>query len=401
MKELVRRFGLRGNLNRRALRTDIEKKLGVYRNLLDVQSQPDRVPARPVDYGRLQITWIIPDFSPGAGGHMTIFRIARLLEEFGHEIRFLIHNPVRHRSGASARHTINRHFQPFQGHVAILDHDLPELEGDALIATNWSTCYPANAMGGFFRKFYFVQDYEAMFYPAGSDALLTDVTYRFDFDCLCAGEWLRRIMMEKFGRWAASFPLAVDHAVYSIDEDFERKADLIAVYARSGTPRRAVELAILGLEALHRRGVEFEVGFFGGRKGSFEVPFPYRNYGTVKNESLANIYRQASIGLVFSATNHSLVNQEMMACGLPVVDLDIDTVRSIFAEGVLEFAAPTPAGIADALQILLENPARRDELRRKALQRIGRVSWPESARVVETAIKERVTKAVEASQISK
>ena len=40
----------------------------------------------PADPQRLKITWIVPDFAPGAGGHMTIFRIAHYLRKFGHEL---------------------------------------------------------------------------------------------------------------------------------------------------------------------------------------------------------------------------------------------------------------------------------------------------------------------------
>lgn len=70
------------------------------------------------------------------------------------------------------------------------------MSGDALIATDRYTCYAVNAMEQFRRKFYFVRDYEPLFYPAGTEALLTEATYSFDFDCLCAGEWLHNIMSE-------------------------------------------------------------------------------------------------------------------------------------------------------------------------------------------------------------
>jgi glycosyltransferase involved in cell wall biosynthesis len=39
-------------------------------------------------------------------------------------------------------------------------------------------------------------------------------------------------------------------------------------------------------------------------------------------EGLSDLYSSADLGMAFSTTNPSLVPYEMMACGLPVVDLD-------------------------------------------------------------------------------
>lgn len=39
---------------------------------------------------------------------------------------------------------------------------------------------------------------------------------------------------------------------------------------------------------------------------------------------LADLYRNADLGMVFSTTNPSLVPYEMMLCGCPVVDVDME-----------------------------------------------------------------------------
>ena len=44
-------------------------------------------------------------------------------------------------------------------------------------------------------------------------------------------------------------------------------------------------------------------------------------------------------------TNYSLVPQEMLACGLPCVELDAPSVVAAFGrDGPIELAAPEPAG---------------------------------------------------------
>jgi glycosyltransferase involved in cell wall biosynthesis len=95
--------------------------------------------------------------------------------------------------------------------------------------------------------------------------------------------------------------------------------------------------------------------------------------------------------MVFSTTNHSLVNREMMACGLPVVDLDVESVRHVFPENVLIKAKPDPNAIADALEHLLNESSYRDALREKGLDHIAGLSWESSSRIVEHAIVTRIS----------
>lgn len=391
VKWLARKLGLK-----KPAKTRIERQVDHLRSFVSYTPSGGRPNFEAIDPSRLRITFVIPDFQPGAGGHMTIFRIASYLERFGHDVRFLIQNPSLHQTGAAARETINTHFQPFSGTVELFKGVTPDAEGDALIATDRYTCYPVNAMQRFARRFYFVQDYETAFYPAGAEALLTDATYHFDFDCLCAGDWLHKRMTEQFGRWSMSWPLAYDAGIYNLNSGTgERHRHRIALYARYVTSRRAVELAFMALEILHQRKVDFEVDFFGWKLGKLSVGFPYRDLGILKGEELATLYREATIGLVFSATNHSLVNKEMMACGLPVIDLDLDTVRSIFPESAMAFAKPTPEGIADQIEALLRQPQERERLRSGGLAYVQDLSWEKSARLVEAAIRERVVHAAQ------
>ena len=390
----------------------LTSRIAHLKRFVSYQPSGGRPPYESFDASKLRIVFIIPDFKPGAGGHMTIFRVAHYLETFGHQVRFFIQNPTHHTSGEAAKGTINENFQPFEGQVDLFEGETPDAQGDALIATDRYTCYPVQAMEQFIGRFYFVQDFEPSFYPAGAEALLSEATYHLDFDCLCAGDWLSELMSKRYGRWAMSWPLAYDDRIYTLKppsgvgtskrtplgeapSDPNKTADhrsstRIALYARYVTPRRAVELAILALDILYDRGVRFEVDFFGWPLGKLETRYPYRDHGVLNAEQLAELYRASALGVVFSATNHSLVNKEMMACGLPVVDLDLETVRSIFPPGTLAMAKPTPDGIADELERLLTHPQERDKLARAGLDYVADLSWETSSRQIEDALKTRL-----------
>jgi glycosyltransferase involved in cell wall biosynthesis len=372
--------------------SELQARVNHLRKLMHYDTQMP-LPAdklRPVNPSRLKITWIIPDFAPGAGGHMTIFRIASCLERFGHEVSFLIQNPSQHATGEAALATINTHFQPFKGRVDVLGEELPQLQGDALIATDRFTCYIVRALSGFRGKFYLVQDYEPLFYPMGAEYLIAENTYSMGFDCLCAGDWLATMMRERYGLWSMSWPLAYDHSIYYVDENVPRSADRIAFYARFVTSRRAVELGMMAFDILYKRGMTFHVDFFGWDLRSLKVGYSYTNHGIASSRQLGDLYRRAAIGMVFSTSNHSLVDKEMMACGLPVIELDLENVKAIFPAGVMQLVKPEPDAIADGLQHLLASPERREELRRAVLDHIKGLSWETSARLVEKALIERL-----------
>lgn len=373
-----------------------QSKIGTRaKTLRDLTAYAQQAPApeheRPAfDPMRMELTFVIPDFRPGAGGHGTIFKLIHHLERFGHKITLLIQNPSVHRTADEARQTIARHFVPVEAEVSLFHRQLPSLEGDGLIATDRFTCFPVQAMAGFRRKFYLVQDYETLFYPMGTEALLTEQTYQMGFDCLCAGDWLAGLMGEKYGAWACSWPLAYDPQHYYAAPAPPAESRRIAVYARHATPRRAVELAVMALDILAERGVQFHADFFGGDVAPLEADYTFTDHGLLSDEKLGMLYRETSIGLAFSGTNHSLVGTEMMASGLPVVELDLEHTRKVFPADCVHFVPPSPVAIADGLSALLEDDARRQALRQAGLDRVQPLSWQSSARIVEQALAERM-----------
>jgi glycosyltransferase involved in cell wall biosynthesis len=162
---------------------------------------------------------------------------------------------------------------------------------------------------------------------------------------------------------------------------------LVAVYARHETPRRAVELAIAALATLIERRSGVRVVLFGSNH-PLASPFPCANLGVVHPRTLAQLYRRASAGLVFSLTNLSVVTQEMMASGLPIVELDGENVSSVIgASGQLaRLAAPEPDAIAQELQALLDRPEEAADMARRARDFVEGRTWAGAAEQLETAL---------------
>lgn len=363
---------------------------------LPVPIAPLRVNTKSMD-----LHWIVPDFRRGSGGHMTIFRMIRHLELFGHRCKIWIENPVFHSTGEEAWEEIVKYFQCVTAEVDFVSNGFFETSGDAVIATGWSTAFLAERAKGFAGKFYFVQDHEVEFHPTGSERLLARQSYDFDLDCICASPWLDKLMSEKYGHWARHFYLAYDHETYRIVDKkahharFNKKLKgpcKIAVYARDHTARRCVSLALIALESLGARRQDFEVHFFGQETlAFFETPFPAVNHGVLNAAQLAELYNDCHIGICFSGTNYSLVPQEMMACGLPLVELNGDSTRAIFPDGVVSLGGPNPLDIAAKVASLIDDPELRKTQAETALDWVQEFSWEGSGRDVEGAIIERLS----------
>ncbi|WP_193743587.1 glycosyltransferase [Tateyamaria sp. ANG-S1] len=350
------------------------------------------------DRSCLDIHWLIPDFAAGGGGHMTIFRMVRYLENFGHRCTIWIEQPRIHDSADAAWEDIVKYFQCVEANVRFVRDGFYETSGDIVIATGWSTAWIAQAAEGFAACMYFVQDHEPEFYPTGANGKLARETYGFDLGCICASPWLEELMKTRYNRWAKGFYLALEQEQYGIHDAKAHKKRFnkrisgkfkIAVYGRQHTDRRCVPLALAALQILARRRQDFEVHFFGQDKMPFsETPFIAYNHGVLGSEKLAELYNDAHLGMCFSGTNYSLVPKEMMSCGLPLLELDGESTRAIFPEGVVALAGPHPADIADRIEALMQDPATRKAQSKAALNWVGTFNWEKSAREVEAAILE-------------
>ena len=372
------------------------------RDLIKFPPRPATPPCTPVRLDCLKIHWVVPDFSIGSGGHMTIFRLIRWLEITGHDCTVWITSPGRHRDAGAAYEEIIRYFQIIRAPVAFADDGFAEAEGDAVVATGWQTVARVVNATGFRQRFYLVQDYKPSFHPVGSHALAASWTYTQDLTCICASPWLARILREKHGRSVSQFWLAFDRAIYYPSPRFNDQSARIshdaapggvphiAVYARVTSARRAVELVFLALEHLAASGVRFHVDLFGDEIGKTVAPFPCSSHGILGGEGLADLYRNCQLGICFSATNHSLVPQEMMACGLPVLEIDGESTRAVFPDDVVTLSGPHPCAIADGIGALLRDPVRRQRQAEAALRWVDQFDWEKSANSVEQALLERL-----------
>ncbi len=340
---------------------------------------PEAIPAAPDE--PLTIAWVAePTSGRESGGHTTMFRQVEALERAGHTCVVYFTN----------RHgwAIDQHRENVRGwwpSIRAEVRDASEIEdAHAIFATSWPTAYTVLASPARGARFYFVQDFEPSFYPAGSDALLAEATYRFGFHGVTAGRWLAELLRRDYGMAADHFDFGCDLARYSFDATAERTA--VCYYTRFSKARRAYELGIVALELFAERHPEVDIHLFGDVAPG--LPFRAINHGSLTPDQLSDLYNRCVAGLVLSATNVSLVPHEMLAAGcLPVVN-DAEHNRIVLDNDEVVYVPATPFELANALSALVERPAaERVAAAEAAARSVRSCSWAQAALQVEQAVR--------------
>ncbi len=311
------------------------------------------VPGAGAD-GPLHLAVVIPPFQRGSGGHMSLFQLLVRLERMGHGVSIWIDDEgglMREDRAARIRRQIRDWFVPLEAPVYKGFADW--FGADVAVATGWQTAHSVAMQPGTRARAYLVQDHEPEFYATSAENRWAADTYRLGFHHLCGSPYLEA-MIHSYGGTTSRFSFGIDHANYR-PRDIAREPDTVVVYGRDATPRRAVPLAILALTELLRRRPQTKVMSFGSRLPVW-MPFAHEHLGVLGADELAGAFSQATVGLVLSMTNYSVIPQEMLACGLPVVELAGYSGEGIFgSDGGVTFADFDPMAIADALEGLLDD----------------------------------------------
>jgi glycosyltransferase involved in cell wall biosynthesis len=339
------------------------------------------------DRDGLHVAVVIPPFGRGSGGHTSIGQLVSWLERFGHTCSLWVYDPVdRHarEPGSVLRRRIVDEFAPVEAPVFKGFEDW--YGADVVVATGWETAYPTVLLPNCRARAYLVHDHEPEFFATSAQSLWAERTYSLDLYPISGSTWLRDVLRDRYGRDGRSFRFGVDHALYH-PRPMRRQPNTVLFYARATTPRRAVPMGLLALDELWRRRPDVHIVLFGS-DDEIEASFPHELLGLVNPETLAQRYCEAAVGVCLSLTNYSLIPQEMMACGLPCVDLAGRSPEAIFGhDGPVELAQPDPLSIADAVEALLEDKDRWRRRSEAGLAFVANATWERAARQVEEGLR--------------
>jgi glycosyltransferase involved in cell wall biosynthesis len=266
----------------------------------------------------------------------------------------------------------------------------PVPDADASIATFWTSAFVVMKNRAARRKFYFVQDYEPLFYQAGSLYALVEQTYRFGFPAIVNTPGLAETLVDEFGADAVSFTPCTDPAIFfPPKEPRPQRPFRVFFYGRPDTPRNAFEIGLSALRRFKaRRGDDVEVLVAGSHfPESIKATSPgIRFMGLLPYRETGDLYRSCHAGLALMLTKHpSYLPFELMSCGaVPVVNENRVNKWLLRHDENAVMVEPTPTLLCDALEKLMDHGEWRDRLSQAGARLVRSYDWDSQiARVLE------------------
>lgn len=332
------------------------------------------------------VTWVVPAYGKGSGGHLNIFRFVFLLEALGYECRVVIVGSHPEYDTKEAKKQIADWFFPLKAQVYDGMASVPA--SYYMMATSWQTAYYVRNFQNTKYKCYFVQDFEPYFYAVGSESALAEATYSFGFNSITSGDWLAKKLCAEYGSKTYPISFSYDRALYRVTERRQPENKKVFFYARPPTPRRAFELGLITLNEVVKRVPGVEIVFAGWDVSSYKIPFDHINAGTMDVRDLPDLYNQCDVALVLSFTNLSLLPLELMACGVPVVSNRAPCTEWLLNDNNSVLTKAVPESLADAICELLQNSEKHAAIRAEGLKIANISSWEcEAAKLKDALIK--------------
>ncbi|WP_206171874.1 glycosyltransferase family protein [Thiorhodococcus mannitoliphagus] len=236
---------------------------------------------------------------------------------------------------------------------------------DAVIATIWYSAVIVRDLPFDCCKLYFVQDYEAWFNPIGDTYLLAEGSYRTGLTPVTIGRWLKQELASRFALPAYHFDFGADLDVYRPLSEIRRELSVCFLY-QPEKPRRCARIGLSALGIVKHLVPDVRIQLYGSKEKGPDW-LEHEHLGLLGVESCNVLYNRSVLGLSLSSSNPSRVPFEMMAAGLPVVELWGGTTIQDFPGEAVLLSEPSAEAIAEAILQLLE-----DEPRRRRMGEAGR-----------------------------
>lgn len=324
------------------------------------------------------INWYVPfNENPFYAGVFTILRFAsRLAESHAVNTRIVIYDQSDSKITA-LRRRIESYFPPLAG--AVTASPLPNAVS---VATFWKSAYVISQSSALAR-YYFIQDYEPLFYPAGTLYGLAEATYRLGLIPIVNTPGLLNFLHSTHGEiGGTSFVPTVDRSVYFPGQRSTSGPLQIMFYGRPGQTRNGFELGIEVLKSLKRQyGNRLRIVCAGADWSAREYGLEgvLENRGRLSSAAeVADLYRESDIGLCFMFSKHpSYQPFEMISCGCVVISNENEATSWFFKDGQnCVLAQPSVPDLVEKFRWLIENEGERRKISHEGPLHISSEDWP-------------------------
>lgn len=299
----------------------------------------------------MRAAWVLPSLIEGSGGHRTILQNVQYLIRKGYECDVYVEDKGEVKNSEELRRQAETLFGKHDCRF-ILGYDI-QGEYDIIFATAWFTAKVVRDCNSSAVKAYFIQDFEALFNPMGDGYILACNSYGYGLKPVTIGRWLSHKMQTEYRTPSRYFDFCADRRIYRPLPEAKKEHAICFIY-QPDKPRRC---SVLGIEAL---GIvkflrpDVKIYLYGSNiKGN--VWFEHENLGIIPLEKCNALYNKCEVGLCISSSNPSRIPFEMMAAGLPVVDLYMENNFYDMPNEGVRLAHTTPESIAQALIEILDH----------------------------------------------
>jgi WsaF, C-terminal domain len=294
--------------------------------------------------------WLIPCLIEGSGGHRTMLQHADYLQQRGHRCVLYVEDDGA-MSEASLRKAIRQMFGFDFEEVRVGWSDVRP--ADMVFATIWYSARVVRDLSFETIRCYFVQDFEAQFNPMGDAYLMAENSYRYGLYPITIGRWLSAMLWNQYKAESTYFDFCAELGVYRRLSDVTREKAICFIYQPEKF-RRCPELGIEALGIVKHYMPDVKIYLYGSRSAG-RVWFEHENLGLLSLEECNRLYNRCTVGLCISATNPSRIPFEMMAAGLPVVEVYRENTLYDFPEEAILLCESTPESLAKGLMERLIN----------------------------------------------
>ena len=320
-------------------------------------SQDDRFAYMPKNK-KSTVGWFIPPLIKGGGGHRTIFQNINALVSAGYECHAYI-EPGNLQNEKGLFVAVEEDFDC--SGVKVHSGFNVERPLDLLFATASSTAKQVKDCSIAAKKVYFIQDYEALFYPMGDNYILSENTYKFGLSAVTIGRWLTRKLKTDFMANSWFFDFCADLEVYRPITNVHREKAVCFIY-QPEKPRRCAQVGLESLSIMKRLRPNVKIYLYGSRDMLHNVSFEHENLKLLSIEECNSLYNRCSVGLCISSSNPSRIPFEMMASGLPVVDIYRENNIYDMPDQGIVLAEQSPESIAKAIIEILDDDKKQESM---------------------------------------
>jgi glycosyltransferase involved in cell wall biosynthesis len=345
------------------------------------------------------LLWFIPSFDHiYRGGIRTVFMVAdHFSRARGSKSVFVVYGPQKaplaaiRSMAASAFPNLKSEF------IELEDGEHPAAlpESDAAFATLWNSAYLLAKYDRCKAKYYFMQDFEPSFYPAGSVYGVIEQTYMLGFHCMANTLGVAR-KYRRYSEWVDYFTPGVDATLYHPAPRDTHGPFRIVFYGRPNNNRNAFNI---GIEALRQVKAAYGAKVDIVSAGSAWPEYRYGVRGVVRNagvlstmKEVAELYRFCDIGLVFMFSDHpSYQPLEFMASGCcTVTNFNPSTTWLLRDRENAFLTGATPASVDRCIIDALKDPEARGRVVEGGLKTTRGLNWDDAMnRIVDFVVRPR------------